>query len=649
MRLRSAVGGDRSRGGWPRRWLLGVVLAVLALFVLPATALAAGSVYVTDVALPGISQYSIGAGGALSPLSPPTVSAGPSNLAGPTAIAVSPDGKSAYATCIVTTDTSVSAVCQYNVDPLTGALSPKTPLTVAAGSLPFHIAVAPNGKSVYVADEGDPIHASAVSQYSVDPVSGALSPMNPATVAAGSFPEGVAVSPDSKSAYVVDSGDNAVSQYNIDPVTGALSPKFPATVATGTTPREIAVSPNGKSVYVTNANDVTGAIDNTVSQYDVGAGGTLTPKLLAKVPTGRGPLGIAVSPDGKSVYVANSLEATVSQYDVGAGGALTAKTPATVATGIAPLALDEVAVSPDGTSVYVTDFHPAVTQFSVDPSSGGLSLKTPASVATGPLPEGIAVSPLPRVHATGTSVSCSPSVFAPGDATVCRAAVTDTASSGQSTPTGTVSFTNSEAGRFFGSPCTLSGSGASASCAVFFTSFPRGGQGITASYGGDATHSPSASSTIVLVAVPASTAGCVVFGHGRITAANGDRASFRGLVAALPSRGVEFFRDNGPASAFRVASTSVDALTCSDDATKASVFGTAKVNGAGSVEYRIDVQLTAWEWGKDTYRIRLSNGYDSGAQQIRHGDVDIRIRDRDHHHHDANADHYKPGAGPDGG
>ena len=93
------------------------------------------------------------------------------------------------------------------------------------------------------------------------------------------------------------------------------------------------------------------------------------------------------------------------------------------------------------------------------------------------------------------------------------------------------------------------------------------------------------------------------------------------------------------ANAIRVVSTSIDALSCADDATKASVFGRATVNGAGSVEYRIDVQLTAWDWGKDTYRIRLSNGYDSGAQQIRHGDLDIHLRDRDHQHHDANANH----------
>ena len=92
----------------------------------------------------------------------------------------------------------------------------------------------------------------------------------------------------------------------------------------------MAVSPDGKSVYVVNQ------IDDTVSQYDVGAGGQLTLKTPATVPTGSGPFEVAVSPDGKSVYVTNSSAATVSQYDIGAGGALTPKTPATVATGQRP-------------------------------------------------------------------------------------------------------------------------------------------------------------------------------------------------------------------------------------------------------------------------------------------------------------------------
>jgi hypothetical protein len=240
---------------------------------------------------------------------------------------------------------------------------------------------------------------------------------------------------------------------------------------------------------------------------------------------------------------------------------------------------------------------------------------------------GITIFDAPPVNPTSTSVTCSPSTFAPGDATACTATVMDTASSGQSTPTGRVGFASSGAGGFLGSPCTLSGSGASASCAVLFSSFPRDGQAITASYGGDATQGTSTGITLVAVEVPASTDGCLVLGHGRVTAANHDRTSFRGLAVASPARGAEFYRDNGPANPIRVVSTSVDAVTCTSDSSRASVFGRARVNGAGSVEYRIDIQLAASEWGKDTYRIRLSSGYDSGVQPIRHGDLEIRLRD----------------------
>jgi DNA-binding beta-propeller fold protein YncE len=652
MRLRWVVAGAGSGRRWLRRRVRGPVLlalalwlGVLALFAVPSGALAAGSVYVVDGEIsdaggvPGeVSQYAIVGGGLLSPLAPPTVAAG----GVPDRVVVTPDGRSAYVT------NSDGTVSQYNVDPASGTLSPKTPATVGAGQTPIGMAVTPDGKSAYVANEL--IGSGTISQYNIDPLTGTLSPKTPATVAAIAPLVDVAVTPDGKSAYVTSQSAGSVAQYNIDPVTGALSPKALATVNAGGGAYNVVVTPDGKSAFVTDP------IDNTVSQYDIDLlTGALSAKTPATVAVGGSPAGVAVTPDGKSTYVTNGAFDTVSQYNVDPlSGALSPKSPATVAAGPTPFA---VAVTADGKNAYVTDIgDSSVSQYNIDPMTGALSPKTPATVATatgpnGAGPVGVAVGPLPAAatHATSTGASCSPRVFGPGDGTVCTATVTDTSASGQSTPTGKVSFTNSGAGTFFGSPCTLSGSGASASCSVFFTAFARGGRIIAAAYGGDATHSASSGFTGVTVAVPASTDGCVVSGHGRITAANGDKASFRGLVAATPPRGVEFYRDNGPASAFRVASTSVDAVACTDDATKASVFGTAKVNSVGSFEYRIDVQLTAWEWGKDTYRIRLSNGYDSGAQQIRHGDVDIRIRDREHQHHDPNSNHYKPGAGQDGG
>ena len=92
----------------------------------------------------------------------------------------------------------------------------------------------------------------------------------------------------------------------------------------------MAVSPDGGASTSPTATSV------SVSQYDVGAGGALSPKSPATVATGTNPYGVAVSPDGGSVYVTNVASDSVSQYDVGAGGALSPKSPATVAAGTFP-------------------------------------------------------------------------------------------------------------------------------------------------------------------------------------------------------------------------------------------------------------------------------------------------------------------------
>src|SRR5687767_9199959 len=67
-------------------------------------------------------------------------------------------------------------------------------------------------------------------------------------------------------------------------------------------------------VYVSNA------VDDSVSQYNVGASGLLAPLSAPTVVAGEVPLQVAVSPDGESVYVANLVSDDLSQYDIGAGG-----------------------------------------------------------------------------------------------------------------------------------------------------------------------------------------------------------------------------------------------------------------------------------------------------------------------------------------
>jgi DNA-binding beta-propeller fold protein YncE len=281
-----------------------------------------GNAYVVCNGTRAVFQYGIGQAGALSPLSPASV---PTN--GPISIdiAVARNGKSAY----VTNDLAGN-VGQYSVDPMTGVLSPMTPPTVPSGSLDDYIALSSNGRNAYVTNAGD----DTVSQYSIDPATGALVAKSPPTVPAGPAPEGITVSPNGASVYVANAGGLrgstfTLSQYSVNPVTGALSPKSPATVVTGEAPSHVTVSPDGKNAYVTNS------IDDTVSQYRIDPrNGTLAPltppTVTAGTPGAPGDgdlLGIVVTPNGDSVYVVNS-GGTVWQYTVNRRtGTLTPKTP----------------------------------------------------------------------------------------------------------------------------------------------------------------------------------------------------------------------------------------------------------------------------------------------------------------------------------
>jgi hypothetical protein len=128
----------------------------------------------------------------------------------------------------------------------------------------------------------------------------------------------------------------------------------------------------------------------------------------------------------------------------------------------------------------------------------------------------------------------------------------------------------------------------------------------------------------VTVVPPESTPGCKVTNGGRIETLRGDKATFGGNAKATGLQGEEEYQDHGPAVDMNVHSINVQAVVCSADGTSASIFGKATVNGSGSFDYRIDVIDNGEPGaGSDTYRIRLSNGYDSGSQTLEGGNIQL--------------------------
>ena len=111
---------------------------------------------------------------------------------------------------------------------------------------------------------------------------------------------------------------------------------------------------------------------------------------------------------------------------------------------------------------------------------------------------GFTVTVTLAAHSTTTSVSCTPSTVSINQATSCTATVTDTSAT-PTTPTGMVTFTP-------GGTCTLSHSSSDpipeSTCSVSLTPTTTGQLSISATYGGDGTHSSSQGTTAITVMPP---------------------------------------------------------------------------------------------------------------------------------------------------
>lgn len=136
-------------------------------------------------------------------------------------------------------------------------------------------------------------------------------------------------------AFITSINSNTVSVINTE------NNNLTDTVPVGINPVGAAVSPDGKNVYVTNANydhrGFVSVIDTAINEV------TATVDVGDKY----SPYGIAITPDGKKLYVANRDINGVSVIDTS-----TKTVTATVPVGKWPIG---VAASPDGTKVYVTN------------------------------------------------------------------------------------------------------------------------------------------------------------------------------------------------------------------------------------------------------------------------------------------------------
>jgi len=317
--------------------LCAVLLAVIA--ATPAHAITNLYALQEKIAAPGgtLLQYAVGAGGALSPLSPSALGACPRD------IAVTPDGRFAY---VMTSDAEAGATIITFARGANGRLEQ----TGAVGPMDASargIVVDPQGRRIYY---GHPADAIFFRDINADGSLGAERsfPIGNTSTSLTGYAQYLAMTPDGRNLYAaqyVGRKGLRVWQSTIDPATGVGTPKDPSSVAfpaaaDGPEPAaagRLAITPSGGHLYA--AADTAGvgigrwAIDS--------ATGSLTGGTLEAPPAhGDAEAAVALSADGSALWApsaagagssalwapsaagAGSSAGRIRQFSVGAGGAL---------------------------------------------------------------------------------------------------------------------------------------------------------------------------------------------------------------------------------------------------------------------------------------------------------------------------------------
>jgi len=229
----SCLGLAQGGGVVRRSWLSVFSTLAIGFVCLAAAPLRAQFAYVANDSGNSVSAFSIGANGALTPVPGSPFAAG----IGPLSVAVDPTGKFAYVLNVETPPDFINGtVLAYSIG-ANGALTPVSGSPFAAGSLPQSVAVDPTGKFAYVANG----LSNNVSAFSIG-ANGALTPASGSPFAAGPGPDSVAVDPTGKFAYVANGLSNNVSAFSIG-ANGALTPVTGSPFVAGTTPVSVAITP----------------------------------------------------------------------------------------------------------------------------------------------------------------------------------------------------------------------------------------------------------------------------------------------------------------------------------------------------------------------------------------------------------------------
>lgn len=234
-------------------------------------------------------------------------------------------------------------------------------------------------KFAYTGNQG-----KSLSGYSVDPQTGALTPLSGFPLAVGANPEYITHDPQNRFLFVSDIGAATLHVYAIDPTTGALSEISPSPYNTMIESETVIIDPSGTHVYLYRTGASTaypGVAGNQIAAFTLSPTGVLTAVKGSPFLTGAvgdvfaSATGMAIDTAGKFLYLQDNFNLHTFSIDPASGGLTLLQTlPSQFAGGIA--------LDPGNSYLYAAQAN-FLLAYGIDPVSGLLSLaKSTAMVTT---------------------------------------------------------------------------------------------------------------------------------------------------------------------------------------------------------------------------------------------------------------------------
>lgn len=278
-----------------------------------------------------------------------------------------------------------------------GVLTPLGAPNFPAGSSPVAMAVHTSGDFLYVANfAGSNLTQLVINrgngELSVPTTTSVVVPINPINIFnTGANPISVVMSPTDPFLFVANQAAGTITSFTVDPTSGSLNQIGPATAVVPSpapivNPQAMVVSPKGNFLFVANATQ------GNVAVLTIDGKGNLGYAPGSPFPVGVSPNSVVVEQSGRFLYVADPGQNAVLGFAIQGNGALTPINGSPFASG--GLQTSAVAVDPQGALLFGANTGSNnVSGYAIDPNSGALGALTGSPFATGGVgPSALAVN-----------------------------------------------------------------------------------------------------------------------------------------------------------------------------------------------------------------------------------------------------------------